>query len=107
MRDDAVLINCARGPIVNGKALYQALKAGRISGAALDVVENPPLKKDDPLLSLDNLIVTPHMAGMSHSYPDSIFLGPVQAIIDISRGRLPKWIANDKTFSGEWKMNRK
>ena len=106
MRDDAVLVNCARGPIVNEKALYQALKTGTIKGAAVDVVADPPLKKDDPLLSLDNLVVTPHMAGMAHDYPDSIFVGPVQAIIDISQGRLPQWIAN-KDFTGTWKMNRR
>lgn len=62
MKSTAVLINTARGPIVNSEALYTALKEGKIATAALDVTDPEPLAADDKLLSLDNIIVVPHIA---------------------------------------------
>lgn len=65
MKPTAILINTARGSIIDEEALVKALKNKVISGAALDVVEKEPLKPDNPLLSLDNLTITPHTAGGS------------------------------------------
>lgn len=62
MKPNAILINTARGAVVDPEALYQALKDGVIRAAALDVTDPEPLPPDHPLLSLDNLIVTPHIA---------------------------------------------
>jgi glyoxylate reductase len=61
MRSNAILINTARGPIVDPVALREALEAGQIAGAALDVTEPEPLPPDDPLLAAPNLIVVPHI----------------------------------------------
>jgi len=61
MRNTAVLINTARGPVVDSKALYEALRDGVIAGAGLDVFEHEPLSTDDPLLTLDNVAVCPHL----------------------------------------------
>ena len=61
MKPDAVLINTARGPVVDQAALFQALRDRRIAGAALDVFETEPLSPDDPLLQLDNVLVAPHV----------------------------------------------
>jgi glyoxylate reductase len=61
MRSSAILINTARGPIVDHDALRRALKAGEIAGAALDVTDPEPLPPDDPLLTAPNLIVVPHI----------------------------------------------
>ena len=61
MKDTAILVNIARGPVVDHYALYDALKEGQIAGAALDVTEPEPLNTDHPLLSLDNLIIAPHL----------------------------------------------
>jgi glyoxylate reductase len=61
MRSNAILVNTARGPIVDSVALRQALEGGQIAGAALDVTEPEPLPADDPLLGAPNLIVVPHI----------------------------------------------
>ena len=66
MKPTAYLINTCRGPVVDEQALYQALKVGRIAAAGLDVLEQEPTPTDNPLLELDNVIITPHMAGISH-----------------------------------------
>ena len=68
MKSSAILINVARGPVVNGEALYHALKEGEIAGAGLDVLEKEPMTKDDPLLKIQDsrrLIITPHLAWAS------------------------------------------
>jgi len=65
MKPSVTIINSARGEIIDEKALYEALKAKKIAGAALDVFEEDPVKPDNPLLKLDNVTVTPHTAGRS------------------------------------------
>ena len=65
MKPTAYLITTCRGPVVDQKALYQALKSKRIAGAGLDVLEEEPTPTDNPLLDLDNIVITPHMAGYS------------------------------------------
>jgi glyoxylate reductase len=67
MKPSAVLVNAARGAIVDGKALHQALKEGEIAYAALDVTEPEPIDMQNPLLELDNLLITPHIASASRS----------------------------------------
>jgi len=65
MKPSCVLVNSARGPVVDPKALYDALKNGDISYAALDVTEPEPIEMDDPLLTLDNCLIVPHIASSS------------------------------------------
>lgn len=67
MKPSAILINTARGPVIDPQALFRALKARRISAAALDVTDPEPIPPDDALLTLDNLIVTPHIASASRA----------------------------------------
>ncbi len=65
MKPTAILINTARGGLVDPKALYNALKSKQIHAAAIDVTEVEPIAPDDPLLTLDNIIIAPHIAGAS------------------------------------------
>jgi glyoxylate reductase len=67
MKGTAVLVNAARGPIVDPQALYDALKGGQIAYAALDVTEPEPINMDSPLLQLDNIIIVPHIASASYA----------------------------------------
>ena len=66
MKPSAFLINMARGPVVNTDALYAALRSRRIAGAAVDVTDPEPLPRDHPLLSLDNLVIAPHLGSASN-----------------------------------------
>jgi glyoxylate reductase len=65
MKPSGILINSSRGPVVDPRALYRALSSGTIAYAALDVTEPEPIKPDDPLLTLDNIIIAPHIASAS------------------------------------------
>jgi len=65
LKPSAYLINCSRGPVVDPDALYEALVAGRLAGAALDVTDPEPIPVDSPLLTLDNVLVTAHTAANS------------------------------------------
>lgn len=67
MKRTAIVVNTARGPIVDPQALYDALKSGRIGGAALDVTEPEPIPMDSPLLTLENCLIVPHIASASVS----------------------------------------
>jgi phosphoglycerate dehydrogenase-like enzyme len=94
MRPTAYLVNVARGPIVDGAALADALRRRAIAGAALDVFETEPLGSHDPLLELDNVILAPHAVGLT----DELFqLGGEsvsRAVLAVSEGRLPEFPLN-------------
>lgn len=66
MKNGAIVVNTARGKLVEERALYDALAGGKLSSAALDVHYEEPIREGSPLLSLDNVILTPHIAGLSH-----------------------------------------
>jgi phosphoglycerate dehydrogenase-like enzyme len=94
MKSSSFLVNIARGPIVDGIALAEALAARSIAGAALDVFEQEPVSPDDPLLKLDNVILAPHAVGLT----DELFrLGGrsvSRAVLDVLAGRMPEFPLN-------------
>ena len=94
MKPSAFLINCARGAIVDEGALVDALTHGRIAGAGLDVFEIEPIRSGHPLLSCDSVIVTPHAAGRTEESIRDTSLSACRAILALSRGELPPYIAN-------------
>jgi glyoxylate reductase len=94
MKPSAFLINTARGPIVDQRALYEACAAGSIAGAGLDVTDPEPMAADDPLLSLANVLVVPHVG--SASYGTRIKMGRLAAenIAAVLSGRRPPAAVN-------------
>jgi glyoxylate reductase len=89
MKPTAYLINAARGPIVDTEALYQALKAGRIAGAALDVTDPEPLPADHPILQLDNCVVCPHIASASIRTRTNMAKLAAENIVNVLEARAP------------------
>jgi glyoxylate reductase len=90
MKPSSVLINTARGPIVDQQALYEALKDGKIAYAALDVTEPEPLPPDDKLLSLPNIIIVPHIASATFASRTKMCLMAVQNLVAGLKGeKLP------------------
>jgi glyoxylate reductase len=93
MKPEAVLVNTARGPIVDPEALYEALKQRRIFAAALDVTEPEPLPLDHPLYTLDNVIIAPHIASASRATRDKMAMMAAQNLIAGLKGeRLPNCV---------------
>ena len=93
MKRGAVLVNTARGGLIDQKALAAALGSGWLGGAALDVSDPEPLPMDHPLLQLDNLVITPHIASASRSTREKMSLMAVENVIAGLRGeRLPNCI---------------
>lgn len=88
MKDNAVVINTARGSIVDEHALIEALRAGRIGGAALDVFESEPLPPDSPLRSLDSVMLAPHNANSSPAAWDRVHRRTIQDLLE-GLGLLP------------------
>lgn len=94
MKPQAVLINTGRGPLIDEAALLSALQEGWIAAAGLDVFEQEPTPKDNPLLKLDNVVITPHIAGYSDEFWDNSWLFSVETVIDIANGRMPRSYVN-------------
>jgi glyoxylate reductase len=93
MKPGGILINTSRGPVVDPEALYRALSSGTIAYAALDVTVPEPIKPDDPLLTLDNIIVTPHIASASFRTRTKMALMAAENLIAGLKGeRLPNCI---------------
>jgi len=94
MKPSAFLINSARGGIVDEGALYRALKENWIAGAAFDVFEQEPPKKDLPLFELDNIILTPHAAAMTEESLERMAMEISQGVIKMLAGETPDNIVN-------------
>ena len=93
MKPGAILINCARGGLVDEGALLQALENGRLGGAALDVfVTEPPA--DSPLFRLPNVVVTPHLGASTEEAQTNVALEVTEQMVDVFEGRAPRYAVN-------------
>ncbi len=96
MKDGAIIINTARGGLVDDEALVRAVRSGKLAGAGLDGVEREPLPAGDPLLTEPNIIVTPHIGGGTADIGDVIIPMLVQDIRNFAAGKKPEHVVNWK-----------
>lgn len=96
MKPSAVLVNTARGPLVDEAALARALQEGWIAGAALDVFETEPLPNDSPLLGLPNVMLTQHVAGVTYESMRAMTAMAVDSVGAILRGEVPTTVVNSQ-----------
>ena len=110
MKKGVFVINCARGEILDEKALSTALRSGKVAGAALDVLTEEPPPGDNPILGLENVILTPHAAGVTEESLERMSIQVAKNIVNVTQGRLPilETVANKEVLnSPPWdKMGR-
>ncbi|RLE07648.1 C-terminal binding protein [Candidatus Aerophobetes bacterium] len=99
MKSSSFLVNTSRGAVVDEKALYEALRGGQIAGAALDVLEEEPPGKDSPLLKLDNVIFTPHVAWYSESSLKELRAKAATDLVRVLEGKTPQGFVNRKMIN--------
>ena len=102
MKKSGYLINMGRGGMVDEAALAKALQSGSIAGAALDVLEEEPVQKDHPLLSLENALVLPHIGSLTYESQRRTAMTAVEDIIRFGRGERPKHLVNPEVFGDRY-----
>lgn len=99
MKPGVQLINTARGGIINEADLCRALRSGAVAGAALDVFDHEPFSLDDPLLALDNVVISTHTAGMTYEGRGIVIERAIQNVIDIRDGKQPFGTVNKEVYA--------
>lgn len=102
MKPDSVLINTARGSLVVESDLIESLRSGQIGGAGLDVFECEPTNSSNPLYTMDNVVVSPHIAGNDTLSLDETRNEAAQYVIDLFNGRWPDGSVVNKELKGKW-----
>jgi phosphoglycerate dehydrogenase-like enzyme len=96
MKPGAILINTARGAVVDQDAMVRALKSGTLGGAGLDVTDPEPIARRDPLLQLGNVVITPHIGSASTTTRERMAAMAVDNILAVFAGHCPRWCANPR-----------
>jgi D-3-phosphoglycerate dehydrogenase len=98
MKPGALLINTARGPLVDETALAEALRQGRLAGAGIDVLESEPPSPDHPLLTLENALITPHVAWYSEESHEANMVQGMDELVRALQGKRLRWAVNPEVF---------
>lgn len=99
MKPTAYLVNTARGPLVDEAALIEALQSKAIAGAGLDVMEQEPPQKDNPLMDMDNVILSGHTAQFSDESELELWRKPLEEIASLMQGKWPRYVVNPQVRS--------
>jgi len=99
MKKSAFLINAARGPIVDEQVLIKALNEGWIRGAGLDVFEQEPVQNDNPLLKMDNVILSPHALAQTDQTTSTMWSIIVKQMETLVRGEIPTTLVNKEVLN--------
>jgi D-3-phosphoglycerate dehydrogenase len=94
MKPTAAIINAARGPVIDEAALVETLSSRRIRGAVLDVFAEQPLSRDHPFLQLDNVVLTPHAAGITDESMKNMSRGAAEEAVRLLRFERPENLCN-------------
>jgi phosphoglycerate dehydrogenase-like enzyme len=103
MKPGSVLINTARGKLVVEADLCRALESGHLKGAGMDVFEQEPPDIDNPLLKMDNVVLSPHMAGADEESSAAMAMEAAQCIVKLYRGEWPHESAVNSSLQDTWK----
>jgi D-3-phosphoglycerate dehydrogenase len=106
MRPDAILVNTSRGGVIDGVALVDALAAGSIRGAAIDVHESEPLPAGHPLTTFDSVVLTPHLAWYTEESYDELKRRTVANVLEVCAGRMPRNIVNPEVLGAPGRNSR-
>jgi len=98
MKKNAILVNVARGPVVDEAAITEALQQRRIRGAALDVFDKQPLTAEHPLMQLDNVVLTPHQAGLTVEAVERMSEGAAREVVRLLKGEKPVNFVNPEVW---------
>ncbi len=101
MKAEAYFINTSRGPVVDESALVRALMEKRIAGAGLDVFDKEPIGEDNPLLTLDNVVLTPHTAALTRECVIRMAVEAAKCVVDLFSGIEPQNVANPAVLNSE------
>lgn len=101
MKTGAMIVNCARGGIINEGDLFEALRTKRVAAAAFDVFEEEPVKPDNPLLTLDNFICTPHIGAQTTEAQENVAVGIAEQIVDYFTKGVAKGAVNIPSVAPE------
>ncbi len=105
MKPEALLLNTSRGPIVDEAALATALREKQIAGAGLDVLEKEPPPEDNPLLKLENVLLTPHTAALTRECVIRMATEAAECVVDVLSGNEPKNVANPAVLDApQWRQ---
>ena len=106
MKRTASIINVARGQVIDEAALAKALRDHRIRGAVLDVYQEQPLRRDHPFLGLDNVVLTPHVAGLTRESMQRMSIGSAQEVVRLLNGERPLNLVNPEIWEQHLKRVR-
>jgi D-3-phosphoglycerate dehydrogenase len=107
MKPTAFLVNAARGPVIEEAALVRALEESWIGGAAIDVYDEQPLRRDHPFLRLRNVVLTPHAAGLTREASDRMSVGAAEQVLQLLAGERPKHLVNPEIWEQHLERQRR
>ena len=104
MKEGIILVNTARGELIDEEALLDALEKGKVAGVGLDVVEGEPIDKNHPLLRFENVVITPHTSAYTYECLRAMGENVVCDVERVFKGEIPEEVINKEVLEGKWRV---